>query len=104
LLDLSFNESDLEEVEKEGSANMENAYAYDAIESLSLFGEMVGFSPRSKAFKMSHCKIISDLTKKDRGEIVFGPIVITARHIIYLQIPFPFAQFIPSQSPRVQAF
>jgi len=76
LLDLSFNESDHEEIEKEGSANMENAYADGVIESLSLFGEMLGFSPPSKAFKMRHCEIIGDLTKKESGEIVFGPIVI----------------------------
>ena len=52
LLDLSFNESDLEEIEKEGSANMENAYADGVIESISLFDEMLGFSPPSKAFKL----------------------------------------------------
>ena len=54
LLDLSFNEFDLEEIEKEGSANMENAYADGVIESLSLFGEMLGFSPSPKVFKMLH--------------------------------------------------
>jgi hypothetical protein len=37
---------------------------------------MTGFSPPPKAFKMRHCGIIGDLTKKDSGEIVFGPIVV----------------------------
>ena len=76
LLDLSFNEADIEEIKKEGSASMENAYADGVIESLSLFGELLGFSPPPKAFKMRHCEIIGDLTKKESGEIVFGPIVI----------------------------
>ncbi len=76
LLDLSFNESDLEEIKKEGSASMENAYADGVIESLSLFGELLGFRSPPKAFKMRHCEIIGDLTKKESGEIMFGPIVI----------------------------
>ena len=83
LLDLSFNESDLEEIEKEGSGNMENAYADGVIESLSLFGEMLGFIPPPKAFKMRHCEITGDLKKKENGEIVFGLIVIYSLAIIH---------------------
>ena len=53
---------------------MEKAYADGAIESLSMFSEMLGFSPQQKTFKMLHCEIIGDLTKKESGEIVFDPI------------------------------
>jgi len=76
LLDLSFNKSDLEEIEKEGSASLENGYSDGVIESLFLFAELFGFSPSPKAFKMPHCEIIGHLTKKESGEIVFGPAVI----------------------------
>jgi len=76
LLDLSFNKSDLEEIEKEGSASLENGYSDGVIESLSLFAELLGFSSPPKAFKMRHCEIIGHLTKKESGEIVFGPAVI----------------------------
>ena len=55
---------------------MENAFADNVIESHSLFGEMLCFSPPPKAFKMRHCEIIGDLTKKESVEIVFGPTVI----------------------------
>ena len=83
LLDLSFNKSDLEEIEKEGSANMENAYADGVIESLSLFGEMLGFSPPSKAFKMCHCEIIGDLTKKRVVKSCLVRLLFAAWHIIH---------------------
>jgi len=76
LLDLSFNESDLEEIENEGSASLENGYSDGVIESLSLFAELLGFSPPPKAFKMRHCEIIGISVKKESGEILFGPAVI----------------------------
>jgi len=76
LIDLSYNKSDIEEIEKEGSASLENGYSDGVIESLSLFAELLGFSPPSKVFKMRHCEIIGRLTKKENGEMVFGPAVI----------------------------
>jgi len=76
LIDLSFNKADIEEIEKEGSASLENGYSDGVIESLSLFAELLGFSSPPKAFKMRHCEIIGHLTKKESGEIVFGPAVI----------------------------
>ena len=76
LIDLSFNKADIEEIEKEGSASLENGYSDGVIESLSLFSELLGFSSPPKAFKMRHCEIVGQLTKKESGEIVFGPAVI----------------------------
>ena len=76
LLDLSFNKADIEEIEKEGSASLENGYSDGVIESLSLFAELLGFSPPPKAFKIRHCEIIGYLIKKESGKIVFGPAVI----------------------------
>jgi len=76
LLDLSFNQADIEEIEKEGSASLENGYSDGVIESLSLFAELLNFSPPPKAFKMRHYEIMGHLTKKASGERVFGPAVI----------------------------
>ena len=76
LLDLSFNQSDLEEIEKEGSASLENAYADGVVEALSLFAELLGFILAPKAFKMRHYEIMGHLTKKENGEMVLGPVVI----------------------------
>ncbi len=75
-LDLSFEESDIEEIEKDGSASLERGYTEGVIESLSLFTELLGYSPAPKVFKISNHKIIGALTKKESGEIMFGPIVI----------------------------
>ncbi len=76
MLDLSFDESDLDEIEKDGSASLEREYADGVIESLDLFAEILGYIDAPKAFRISHHKIIGALTKKESGEIVFGPIVI----------------------------
>lgn len=76
LLDLSFNQADIEEIEKEGSASLENGYSAGVIESLALFAELLDFSPPPKAFKMRHYEIMGRLTKKAGGERVFGPAVI----------------------------
>jgi len=76
LLDLSFNKADIEEIEKEGSASLENGYSDGVIESLSLFAELLEYTSAPKAFQMRHHKIIGIAVKKESGEILFGPAVI----------------------------
>jgi hypothetical protein len=76
MLDLSFDKSDLDEIVKDGSASLDREYADGVIESLDLFAEILGYSPPPKAFKIGHHNIVGALTKKESGEIVFGPIVI----------------------------
>ncbi len=76
ILDLSFNESDLDEIERDGSASLEREYTDGVMESLDLFAEILGYSDAPKAFRISHHKIIGALTKKESGEVVFGPMVI----------------------------
>jgi hypothetical protein len=76
MLDLSFDESDLDEIVKDGAASLDREYADGVIESLDLFAEILGYSPPPKAFKIGHHNIIGALTKKESGEIIFGPMVI----------------------------
>ncbi len=76
MLDLSFDESDLDEIVKDGAASLDREYADGVIESLDLFAEILGYSPPPKAFKIGHHEIIGALTKKESGEIIFGPMVI----------------------------
>ncbi len=76
LLDLSFNKADIEEIEKEGSASLENGYSDGVVESLSLFAELIEYTLAPKAFRIRHHKIIGISVKKESGEIVFGPAVI----------------------------
>ena len=76
MLDLSFDKSDLDEIVKDGSASLDREYADGVIESLDLFAEILGYSPPPKAFKIGHHNIVGALTKKENGEIIFGPMVI----------------------------
>jgi hypothetical protein len=76
MLDLSFDETDLDEIIKDGSASLDKEYADGVIESLDLFAEILGYNSPPKAFKIGHHNIIGALTKKESGEIIFGPMVI----------------------------
>ncbi len=75
-LDLSFDESDLDEIVKDGCASLERDYADGVIESLELFAEILGYEPAPKAFKISHHKGFGVLSRKESKEVVFGPMVI----------------------------
>jgi len=58
LLDLSYETNDLKAIAEDGSASLENAYQDGVIESLSLFGELLGFQPAPKAWVSGHLYII----------------------------------------------
>ena len=75
-LDLTFEISDLEEIEKDGSISLDRDYTDGVLESLSLFAELLGYSLAPKAFKISHHHILGSLSKKETGEQLFGPVVI----------------------------
>ncbi len=76
LLDLSFDESDIEMIAKEGLASLEGRYTEGVIEALSLFGEMLGYVSPPKALQISQNNIIGIQTEKQSGEALFGPIVL----------------------------
>jgi len=76
MLDLSFDITDLEEIEKNGSISLDRDYTDGVLESLSLFAELLGYSLAPKAFKISHHHILGSLSKKETGELLFGPMVI----------------------------
>ena len=75
-LDLTFNESDLDEILNDGTASLEREYADGVIESIDLFAEILGYSTPPKAFRIGHHKIVGALTKQESGEDMFGPMVI----------------------------
>ena len=75
-LDLSFDKSDLDEIEKDGVVSLESGYAEGVVESLSLFAEILSYKPPAKAFKMNHYKIFGKSSKRESGELVYGPMVI----------------------------
>ncbi|MBW2568517.1 MAG: hypothetical protein JRD93_07000 [Deltaproteobacteria bacterium] len=76
MLNLSFNASDIEEIEKDGIIAMEMKDVDAVIESLSLFAELLGYNLPPKSMQIEDYHIIGALSKKEGGEIIFGPIVI----------------------------
>lgn len=79
MLDLSFNASDITEIEKEGVAALENGYMEGVIESIELFAELLKYSLPPQKFKVRHHLIIGALAKAKTGEVMFGPIVIYSK-------------------------
>lgn len=77
-LDLSFDESDIEAIAKDGEASLDNDYADGIIESLTLFAELLGYKKPPKTFTIRHHQIFGALVEKEGGEVFFGPIVIVS--------------------------
>jgi hypothetical protein len=75
-LDLSYDESDLDEIVQDGTASLEREYADGVIESMDLFAEILGYTAPPKPFRVAHHKIVGALAQKQSGEIFFGPMVL----------------------------
>jgi hypothetical protein len=75
-LDLSFNESDIDEISKDGQASLERDYPDGVIECIELFAELLEYEPAPKAFQLGRHKIFGALTPKDGGEVLYGPMII----------------------------
>ena len=75
-LDLSFNESDIDEIARDGQAALERDYPDGVIECLELFAELLNYEQAPKAFQLGRHKIFGALTPKAGGEALFGPLVI----------------------------
>lgn len=75
-LDLSFNESDIDEIAKDGQASLERDYSDGVIECLELFAELLDYQPAPKAFQLSRHKIIGEIASRAGGEVLYGPMII----------------------------
>jgi hypothetical protein len=76
LLDLSFSESDIQEIEADGTKSLERDYADGVIECLTLFADLLGFTAPPKVFKIRHHEIIGGSEIKESGEVLYGPLVV----------------------------
>jgi hypothetical protein len=76
LLDLSYTESDINEIAADGKASFERDYTDGVNECLGLFAELLDYKPAPKAFQLSRHKIIGELTPKAGGEVLYGPMII----------------------------
>ena len=78
-LDLTYSESDIAAMAKEGSDALENGYTDGIVEILALFSELLGYQPPPKAFRVPHHEIFGAVSEKAGGEIFYGPVVSLSR-------------------------
>ena len=86
MIDLSFNKSDIEEIEKDGLDALEKWDADGVVKCLSLFAELLGYRSPPKAMKIINHIVIGSLTKNESGELMFGPVVIYNTTNNYLKL------------------
>jgi hypothetical protein len=75
-LDLSFNESDIDQIAQDGRASFERDYPDGVVECLDLFAELLDYKPAPEAFQLSRHKIIGQLSPQPGGAALYGPMVI----------------------------
>ena len=76
MLDLSFQKSDLDAIEKEGQTALELKDTEGVLECLSLFAELLEYTSPPRILRIANHKILGASTKKENEQILFGPIVI----------------------------
>ena len=77
LLDLNYDESDIEEIIKEGQTALETGDSDGVGQSLELFAELLGLVPPPKAFDLANFKMYGKISKDDsKGETFYGPVVL----------------------------
>jgi hypothetical protein len=75
-LDLTYSDSDLEEIVQDGITALNNKYADGVVEALELFGEILAYDSAPKVFQLRHCRLYGRVTRATSGNIRFGPVVI----------------------------
>ena len=75
-LDLSFKESDIDQIAADGQAAFERDYPDGVLECLDLFAELLDYKPAPKAFQLSRHHIIGKLSVQAGAEVLYGPMVI----------------------------
>ena len=86
-LDLTYNPSDIEAIEKEGTDSLENGYFDGILESVSLFAELLGFQPPPGAFRIRHHESFGGVTEEKAGEFSYGPAVVLSLSLIHISEP-----------------
>lgn len=75
-LDLSFEKTDLLEIENDGVASLERGYSDGITQTLELYSELLGFSPLPKEFMLGNCLVIGQSGKTESGETRYGPFIV----------------------------
>lgn len=75
-LDLYFESSDIETIEKNGVEAFEGNNPEGVLECLSLFTELLDYTSAPKSIQVANHYMAGSLTKKDDGQIIWGPLII----------------------------
>lgn len=75
-LDLSYDRTDLLEIENDGVASLERGYSDGITQTLELYSELLGFSPLPKEFMISGSSVIGQSGKTESGGTRYGPFII----------------------------
>jgi len=89
-LDLSFTADDITQLARDGRNASANSYGEGVVDLLTLFAELLGYTPAPKAFELIHCRIWGALKKTAAGHLLLGPMVIfnqVNNHLALVQTP-----------------
>jgi hypothetical protein len=78
-LDLTYSESDIAELAREGIASLDSNYADGVVEALTMFAELLGLAAPPKPFTLPHFDIYAAIEDKAGGEIQLAPILLYSR-------------------------
>ncbi len=86
MLDLSFEMSDIDDIENDGLTSLNKAYSEGVIESLTLFAEILSYRRLPKDMEISNCFIIGADVDQKIGEVLYGPVVIYSYNLNELKL------------------
>jgi hypothetical protein len=78
-IDLSFCDSDIEDIERDGITSLERGYMEGVLQSLTLFAELLEYASAPKPLDISQCLILGKPCQKSSGEKALMPVLIYNR-------------------------
>ncbi|MEW5908587.1 MAG: hypothetical protein AB1659_02175 [Thermodesulfobacteriota bacterium] len=78
-IDLAFIDSDIEEIESDGTASLARGYMAGVVQALTLFAELLEYSPAPKPLDVSQCHVFGRQVQKSNGEKALMPVLIYNR-------------------------
>lgn len=102
-LDLAYTEADITSLVKEGQASLRSAYADGVVETLTLFGELLGYGRAPKAFRVPHAHISGRADRSVAGNLQMAPVVIfSMMHSTLTMLHGPIAANDPDAIQRIK--
>jgi hypothetical protein len=75
-LDLSYTESDIDQIYNDGKAALDWDDKDGVIESLELFADLIDLAPPPKIFRLNNFKMFGKINENDKGETFYGQIIL----------------------------